>query len=217
MQRQHIGLQNPHHHYLTDFNLATKLQQLLDKIGACRLCEDQLPNGCRPVLVSDPMARILIIGQAPGTKVHFTGIPWNDRSGDRLREWLSVDKQDFYDSTKISMMPMGFCYPGKLKNGGDAAPRKECAPKWHAQVQFHLKRIQLTLLVGMHAQAYYLRRARKKTLTDTVRAWRDYGPSIIPLPHPSWRSANFLQKNEWFHTDVLPNLKHRVREIVKIS
>ena len=194
--------------------MTTELDTLLAEISACRHCAASLPLGPRPVLVANPAARVLIVGQAPGTRVHETGIPWNDRSGDRLREWLDLDKEAFYDPGKVAIMPMGFCYPGVLAKGGDAPPRPECAPLWHARVKTHLPNIQLTLLAGMYAQAYYLGKTREKTLTATVEAWRAYGPDVIPLPHPSWRSTNFLRKNPWFETDLLPVLRARVGDLL---
>jgi uracil-DNA glycosylase len=166
------------------------------------------------VAVANPAARLLIIGQAPGTRVHKTGIPWNDKSGDRLREWLDIDKPTFYDPEKVAIIPMGFCYPGVLASGGDAPPRAECAPLWHERLRAHLPNVALNLLAGMYAQAYYLGKARKKTLTATVEAWRDHGPSVMPLPHPSWRSGNLLNKNPWFETDLLPDLRARVRNLI---
>lgn len=166
-------------------------------------------------MVADPAARLLIIGQAPGTKVHETGIPWNDRSGDTLRGWLEIDREVFYDPRKVAIMPMGFCYPGVLPKGGDAPPRPECAPLWHDRLLGELPNIKLTLLAGMYAQALYLGKARKKTLTATVEAWRDYGPDVMPLPHPSWRSGNLLRKNPWFEAELLPDLRARVQDLLR--
>ena len=190
------------------------LDTLLAEIRACRVCEADLPLGPRPVVVANPSARILIIGQAPGTKVHESGIPWNDRSGDTLRGWLEIDKDTFYDPEKVAIVPMGFCYPGVLPRGGDAPPRPECAPLWHGRLRVELPNIKLTLLAGMYAQAEYLGKSRKKTLTATVEAWREYGPEVMPLPHPSWRSENLLRKNPWFKAELLPDLRARVRELI---
>lgn len=190
------------------------LDILLAEIRACRVCEAGLPLGPRPVVVANPSARILIIGQAPGTKVHESGIPWNDRSGDTLRGWLEMDKDAFYDPEKVAIMPMGFCYPGVLPKGGDAPPRPECAPLWHGRLRAELPNIKLTLLAGMYAQAEYLGKTRKKTLTATVEAWREYGPEVMPLPHPSWRSGNLLRKNPWFEAELLPDLRTRVRDLI---
>ncbi|MDE0810996.1 MAG: uracil-DNA glycosylase family protein [Alphaproteobacteria bacterium] len=190
------------------------LDTLLAEIRACRVCEADLPLGPRPVVVANPSARILIIGQAPGTKVHESGIPWNDRSGDTLRGWLEIDKETFYDPEKVAIVPMGFCYPGVLPRGGDAPPRPECAPLWHGRLRAELPNIKLTLLAGMYAQAEYLGKSRKNTLTATVEAWREYGPEVMPLPHPSWRSENLLRKNPWFEAELLPDLRARVRELI---
>lgn len=191
-----------------------RLRTLLRDIDACRECEAHLPLGPRPVVRASVQSRILIIGQAPGTVVHETGIPWNDNSGDRLREWLGVDKDSFYDSNNFALMPMGFCYPGKIDKGGDAPPRPECAPLWHNRLLALMPNVELTLLTGMYAQKYYLAKTRKKTLTETVRAWRDYAPRFLPTPHPSWRSQNFIKRNPWFETEVLPWLRDRVRTLL---
>ncbi|MBL8644374.1 MAG: uracil-DNA glycosylase family protein [Rhodospirillaceae bacterium] len=192
----------------------TRLDDLLQQVRACTLCADHLPLGPRPVLRVKASARILIIGQAPGTKVHETGLPWNDRSGDRLRDWLGVDREIFYDERRIAIMPMGFCYPGVDKNGGDAPPRPECAPTWHPQLWPFLKKVELVLLVGSYAQARYLAGRRKTTMTDTVRAWRTYGPKFLPLPHPSWRNTGWLKKNPWFEAELAPNLKRKVKKLL---
>ncbi len=189
---------------------AESLQQLLARVEACDICSAHLPLGPRPVVRISETAKLLIIGQAPGTKVHETGIPWNDPSGDRLRDWLGLDREAFYDTAKIAIMPTGFCYPGRDPKGGDLPPRPECAPTWHAPLRSHLKSVQLTLLVGMHAQAYYLGPDRKKTMTETVRAWQEYRPGIIPTPHPSWRTSAWIKKNPWFETDVIPEIQRRV-------
>lgn len=189
----------------------SKLQTLLNDVRACTQCAQHLPLGPRPVVRINPSSTVLIIGQAPGTRVHESGIPWDDKSGDRLRDWLSVDKDTFYDESRIAIMPMGFCYPGVDKNGGDAAPRPECAPLWHAQLRAHLPNIKLTLLIGMYAQAYYLKARRKKTMTETVKAWEEYqAEGLLPLPHPSWRNTGWLKKNPWFEADVLPVLRGAV-------
>jgi len=159
-------------------------------------------------------ARLLIIGQAPGTRVHETGIPWNDRSGDRLRDWLAVDREVFYDEGRIAIVPMGFCYPGRDTRGGDKPPRPECAPLWHPPVRAALSRVQLTLLVGQYAQGHYLGRRRQGSLTATVRAWADTGPDVLPLPHPSWRNTGWLKKNPWFEAELLPELRARVHRLL---
>ena len=192
----------------------TDLASLLAEVRACTVCADRLPLGPRPVLRAESSARVLIIGQAPGTRVHETGIPWNDRSGDRLRAWLDMDRDAFYDAARIAIVPMGFCYPGRDPRGGDNPPRPECAPLWHERLLTALPAVRLTLLVGMHAQAYYLGDRRQVTLTETVRAWRAYGPDVLPLPHPSWRNTAWLRKNPWFESDLLPDLRHRLRDAI---
>ncbi|MEZ5465800.1 MAG: uracil-DNA glycosylase family protein [Lysobacteraceae bacterium] len=187
------------------------LSTLLREIRACRLCESHLPLGPNPVLRASTSARILIIGQAPGTKVHESGIPWNDASGIRLRSWLEMDRETFYDEQRVAIVPMGFCYPGKGKSG-DLPPRPECAATWHYRIWPLLPNIQLTLLIGHYAQLHMLGERRKKTLTDTVAAFSDYAPEYLPLPHPSPRNQLWLKKNPWFDSEVLPALRRRVRE-----
>ncbi len=189
------------------------LDQLLPRIRSCRECEAHLPLGPRPVVRAEEGARILVVGQAPGTKVHESGVPWDDASGDHLREWLELDKEVFYDASRIAIAPMGFCYPGKRK-GGDAPPRKECAPLWHAPLIDALPSLELIVLSGQYALAYYLRAGRKKNLTETVRAFRDHLPRYFALPHPSWRSKPWMKKNPWFETDVLPELRKRVKALL---
>ena len=185
------------------------LQALLEDVRACRVCEPHLPLGARPVLGANTASRVLIIGQAPGTRVHATGIPWNDPSGDRLREWLAVDRDTFYDPRRFAIIPTGFCYPGRGRSG-DLPPRPECAPLWHPRILALLKEVRLTLLVGRYAQAYYLGDRGKPTLTATVQAWRDYFPGQLPLPHPSPRNTRWLRVNPWFERDVLPELRRVV-------
>jgi uracil-DNA glycosylase len=190
------------------------LASLLREIRACCVCAEHLPLGPRPVLRAKASARLLIIGQAPGIKVHESGIPWNDRSGDRLREWLQLDRDTFYDESRVAIVPMGFCYPGVDKNGGDRPPRKECAPLWHARVVQRLPKIELTLLVGSYAQAYYLKDRRRSPMTETVRAWRQYVPQYLPLPHPSWRNTAWIRRNPWFEAELLPELRDRVKSLL---
>lgn len=197
--------------------MPTALDALLTRIRACRLCEAYLPLGPRPVLRVGATARLLIVGQAPGTRVHDTGIPWNDPSGDRLRDWLAMDRDAFYDESRIAILPTGLCYPGRLPRGGDAPPRPECAPTWHPPVRAVLPDIALTLLVGSYAQAYYLGRERKPSLTETVQAWRDYAPAVLPLPHPSWRTTAWQRRNPWFAHDLLPELRRRVEALWRPS
>ncbi|MDD1783853.1 uracil-DNA glycosylase family protein [Enterovibrio sp. ZSDZ35] len=187
------------------------LTALLDDIRRCNHCEAQLPLGPRPVVQASSTAKLLIIGQAPGTRVHETGIPWNDPSGDRLREWLQMDKERFYDPEQVAIMPMGFCYPGRGKSG-DLPPRPECAPKWHQLISAHLADVQLTLLIGDYAQRYYLE-GRPKTLTDTVKANTQWAPSFIALPHPSPRNNLWLRKNPWFEAKTLPFLRCRIDQL----
>ena len=183
---------------------------LLSEIAACSHCEEHLPLGPRPVVQFSGKSRILIIGQAPGTKVHESGIPWNDDSGDRLRSWLGLEKNRFYDPDKIALVPMGFCYPGKAK-GGDAPPRPECAPLWHERVLKTLPADRLTLLVGTYAQARYLPETRRWSLTERVKRFSEF-EDMIPLPHPAWRSRLWMAKNPWFEVDVLPALQERVKQ-----
>ncbi len=190
------------------------LESLLAEVRACRVCEAHLPLGPRPMVSAADGARLLIVGQAPGTKVHETGIPWNDPSGDRLREWLDLDRDTFYDAGRIAIVPTGFCYPGRAEKGGDNPPRPECAPLWHPPLLAALPKIKLTLLVGTYAQAVYLADRRKKTMTETVNAWREYAPEFLPTPHPSWRTTFWLKKNSWFEAEVVPELRRRVRDLL---
>jgi uracil-DNA glycosylase len=190
--------------------VSRKLDALLREIRACTLCEAHLPLGPRPVLRASDTARLLIVGQAPGTKVHASGIPWDDASGRRLRSWLDMTPEQFYDEARIAIVPMGFCYPGK-QGSGDAPPRPECRATWHPQLLPQLKSVRLTLLFGQYAQAYFLGDRRKATLTDTVRAWRDYGPALLPMPHPSPRNVGWFKANPWFEAEVVPALRERVR------
>ena len=186
----------------------------LADVRGCTLCAAHLPLGPRPVVRLSASARVLIVGQAPGTRVHETGVPWNDPSGDRLRDWLNLDRETFYDEGRIAIMPMGFCYPGRLAKGGDAPPRPECAPAWHAPLRRLMPEIGLTLLVGSYAQAHYLAGRRKATMTETVRAYADYLPDFLPTPHPSWRTTGWQKRNPWFESDVIPVLRRRVAELV---
>jgi uracil-DNA glycosylase len=190
--------------------------RLLKDIRACRICAPHLAHEPRPVLRAKPSARIVIAGQAPGTRVHASGMPFTDPSGDRLRDWMGVDKTAFYDDAKIAIVPMGFCFPGLDAKGGDLPPRKECAPAWRAKVFAALPNVELTLLVGLYSQAWHLGDRRKETLTDTVKAWRSYGPAFVPLPHPSWRNNAWVKKNPWFAEELLPHLKRRVSRILAV-
>lgn len=190
--------------------MAKKLDKLLTQARACRICAAHLPHGCRPVLRASSSAKLLIVGQAPGRRVHETGIPWNDPSGDRLRQWLQLDRERFYDVTQIAIMPMGFCFPGTDEAGADKPPRPECGPTWHPQLMPLMKGLQLTLLVGSYAQAFYLGARRAATMTDTVRRFADYLPHYLPLPHPSWRNTGWIKRNPWFERELLPELRHRI-------
>ena len=193
---------------------ADPLTDLLAEVRACRVCEAHLPLGPRPVVRAGSGARLLIVGQAPGTRVHETGVPWKDPSGDRLRTWLAVEPGAFYDTTRVAIVPMGFCYPGRDAKGGDRPPRTECAPLWHAKLRALLPRIELTLLVGRYAQAYYLADRARATVAETVRTWRDYRPDYLPLPHPSWRTRAWATRNPWFETEVIPALRAEVRRLL---
>ncbi len=186
---------------------AAALAVIAASARACRICEAQLPLGPRPVFRVSTTAKLLIVGQAPGTKVHETGIPWNDPSGDRLRRWLQMDRNTFYDEARIAIVPMGLCYPGRLPNGGDAPPRPECAPLWRERLVAAMPNIRLTLLVGIYALTYTLGRG---AMTDHVRAFRDSLPRYFPLPHPSWRTTAWERKNLWFEAEVLPALRASV-------
>ena len=186
------------------------LESLLADIRRCRICADALPHEPRPVLRAEPTARLMICGQAPGTRVHATGIPFNDPSGVRLRQWLDMDSDTFYDSSRVAIVPMGFCFPGQDSKGGDLPPRRECAPEWHGKVRPLLPNIGLTVLVGRYSQAFYLGNGTG-TLTKTVRDWRRFMPDFFPLPHPSWRNNAWLSRNPWFAEEVLPELRRAVR------
>ncbi len=190
------------------------LAALLAEARACRVCEADLPLGPRPVLRAEASARLMIIGQAPGTRVHASGVPWDDASGDRLRDWLAIGRDVFYDAGRVAIVPMGFCYPGRDKNGGDRPPRPECAPLWHARLHAMLPNVALTLLVGRYAQVHYLGRAAGKSVVETVRAWRDHMPAYLPLPHPSWRTRSWATKNPWFETEVIPALRAELRRLL---
>ncbi len=184
------------------------IADLLAEIRRCRHCEPDLPLGANPVLRASATARMLIVGQAPGTRVHATGIPWNDPSGDRLRQWLQLDRDRFYDESRIAIAPMGFCYPGRGKSG-DLPPPPACAPLWHPRLLQAMPQLELLLLVGSYAQAYYLG-ASRETLGERVRRWRDFAPRYFPLPHPSPRNTLWLRRNPWFEAEVVPDLRVRV-------
>ncbi len=182
------------------------MKKLLKEIRNCTVCKPHLAAGCRPVLEAHPESKLLIIGQAPGRHVHASGIPWDDKSGDNLRNWLGMSKVTFYDPTKVAIIPMGFCYPGTGKSG-DLAPRKECAPLWHEPLLSQMKSLDLTLLVGKYAQDYYLQKRAKRNLTETVKSFTEYLPEFLALPHPSPRNNIWMKKNPWFKEEVIPFLK----------
>lgn len=185
------------------------MEQLLLDIRNCEVCKASLPLGPRPIVAGHPEARILIIGHAPGTKVHKTGVPWDDQSGKQLRKWMGVSDEAFYDVTKIAQMPMGFCYPGKGKTG-DLPPRTECAPLWHKPLLDKMPNIRLTILIGQYSQKYYLGKQMEKNLTETVRNYKKYLPNYFVVPHPSPRNRFWLSKNPWFNEEVLPELKQAI-------
>lgn len=196
---------------------AIRLEALKQEVRACRLCAEKLPLGPRPILRASVSARLLIVGQAPGLRVHETGIPWNDASGDRLRTWMAVGPETFYDESRVAIIPMGLCYPGREPRGGDRPPSPECAPAWHARLLEHLPNLQLALLVGAYAQAHYLGLRKRGSLTETVRAWQEYLPRFLPLPHPSFRNIQWLNDNPWFEAEVVPALRARVHSLLSVS
>lgn len=189
------------------------MKQLLKDIKACSLCEKSLPHGVNPVVAAHPKSKIAIIGQAPGRLVHVSGIPWDDKSGENLRNWMSISKEDFYNPEKVAILPMGFCYPGTGKSG-DLPPRAECAPQWHGKLWSQMPNIELTLLIGQYAQKYYLKHRSKKTLTESVKSYNEYLPEFFVLPHPSPRNNIWHAKNKWFKSEVLPALKEQVHQII---
>ncbi|MFN3543827.1 MAG: uracil-DNA glycosylase family protein [Thiobacillus sp.] len=189
---------------------------LLARVRACTVCAPYLPNPPKPILRASPSARLLIVGQAPGRRVHETGIPWNDPSGDQLREWLQMSREAFYDESRVAIVPTGLCYPGTVK-GSDLPPRPECAPLWHPPLRAAMPRIRLTLLIGAYAQAYYLGKRRGRTLADTVAAWREFAPDSLPLPHPSPRNRAWFKRHPWFEAEVVPMLRERVGAILQAS
>ena len=189
---------------------SSPLDCLLREIAACQACAASLPHAPRPVVAAGADARLLIVGQAPGRRVHETGIPWNDPSGDQLRAWLQLTPQQFYDASRVAIVPIGLCYPGKGA-GGDLPPRPECAPRWHPRLLAAMPEIRFTLLIGRYAQAWYLKKACKPTLTATVAAYADYLPRCMPLPHPSPRNRFWQTRNPWFAAGVLPVLRAQVR------
>lgn len=189
------------------------LDALLRAVRACTACAAQLPLGPRPVLQAGTGARILVVGQAPGLRVHTTGIPWDDPSGVRLRAWMGIGPETFHDPQRVAIVPMGYCYPGRGR-GGDLPPRRECAELWLDALLAKLPHIEMTLLIGQYAQRHYLGRRRKASLTATVEAWRDYAPRFLPLPHPSPRNTPWFQRHPWFERDLVPALRERVAKLL---
>lgn len=189
------------------------MDDLLAEIRKCTVCKDFLPNAPRPIIQASPLSKIVVIGQAPGQKVQKSGIPWDDASGDNLRKWLGVDKSMFYNDQLFALVPMGFCYPGTGKSG-DLPPRKECAEKWHHPVFSQMTEVKLILLIGLYAQHYYLKQTTKATLTDTVKNFKDYLPSFLPLPHPSPRNNIWQKKNPWFTNQLIPALQENILRLV---
>jgi len=194
--------------------MVENLRTLAAAVRSCRLCADHLPLGPRPVLRVSSTARLLIAGQAPGTKVHESGIPWNDASGNRLRDWLNLPKSVFYDDSKVAIIPQAFCYPGKGANG-DLPPPPICQRTWHPRLHAAMPQIETYILAGRYAQAYHLGASRKRTLSETVAAWQEYAPKYFPLPHPSWHNNHWLKANPWFERDLVPVLRERVRHLVE--
>lgn len=191
----------------------SELHELLGRVRACTICAEHLPLGPNPVLSVRPEARILLIGQAPGIRVHESGIPWNDPSGVQLRKWLEVEPDQFYNDPRIAIMPMGFCYPGTGKQG-DLPPRPECAAHWHRRVLDQLPRLELTVLIGQYAQKHYLGKGFQNNLTETVRRYEEFLPDFLPLPHPSPRNRLWMKKNPWFEENVVPVLRTAVKELL---
>lgn len=189
-------------------------EKIIREARACRICAAAIGFEPRPVFRISPVAKVLIIGQAPGNRVHQTGVPWNDPSGDRLRDWLQIGREQFYEDARIGILPMGFCFPGNDAKGGDLPPRPECAPLWHEALRALMPDVELTLLIGQYAQKRYLGKARQKTLTATVQHWQDYRPGFLPLPHPSWRNTGWLKKNPWFETDLLSVLRSETARLL---
>jgi uracil-DNA glycosylase len=189
------------------------LKALLSEVARCRICEASLPLGPNPILQCSASAKVLIAGQAPGRKVHASGAPFDDPSGDRLREWMGISRDAFYNADKIAILPMGFCYPGTGKSG-DLPPRPECAIQWRASLLGQMKQVELTLVMGQYAQQYHFG-SGSSSLTELVKSWQDYWPAMIPLPHPSPRNNRWLKTNPWFENEVLPELKIRIKQVLK--
>lgn len=191
-----------------------ELARLLREIRACRICETSLPHGVRPIIRASATAKLCIVAQAPGIRVHESGLSFNDPSGERLREWMGIGRDTFYDESRVAIIGMGFCFPGYDAHGGDLPPRKECAVAWQDKLFATLPPFELTLLVGTYALRWHLRERAKRNVTETVKSWRDYAPRYIPLPHPSWRNSGWLGKNPWFAKELLPYLRKRVKATI---
>jgi len=190
------------------------MQKLLKDIRNCKVCEKYLKDGVNPVLSVSSNSKIIIIGQAPGKAVHISGVPWDDKSGDNLRNWLGVSKEQFYDDNIFGIVPIGFCYPGKGKSG-DLPPRKECAPLWHQKIFDKITKVDLIILIGQYAQKYYLKDKMQSNLTETVRNYKTYLPQYLPLPHPSPRNNIWLSKNRWFENELLPEIQTIIKNAIK--
>ena len=188
--------------------------RLVAEVRACTICAAHLPLGPRPIVRGQPPARLLIISQAPGRQVHDTRLSFNDRSGDRLRAWLAIDREIFYDEARVAILGMAFCYPGRDDKGGDLPPRPECAPRWHAPLRAFFPAVELTLLVGSYAIDYYLPRTRPRSMTEVIARWREFLPEFFVLPHPSWRTTSWLRANPWFENEVLPELRGRAAAVL---
>lgn len=197
-----------------DLKWVSFFHSMIYQVQQCRRCEHCLPHTPRPVIRGLPSATLLIVGQAPGLRVHETGLSFNDPSGDRLRSWLGIDRKQFYDERKIALIPIGLCFPGRDRIGGDLPPLKECAPFWHPRLLPFFPNIKLTLLVGGYAQKFYLKERCKPSLTETVEIFQEYLPHFFPLPHPSWRNTGWLKRNPWFETDLLPSLRKMVLTVL---
>ena len=210
-----------------DDDVTDGLDALRMAVAACRICRDnpargseyRLPHEPRPVAVISSAARILIAGQAPGLRVHESGLPFDDASGNRLRQWLGVTREEFYDPGNFAIVPMGFCFPGYDAHGSDLPPRRECAPRWRSEVIEAMPQVELVLAIGQYAQSWHLGERRAATMTETVRDWRSHlgsnsGPAVLAMPHPSWRNTSWLKKNPWFETDLLPVLQERVGKLI---
>lgn len=195
--------------------MTDKLDDILREIRSCRVCAPRLPHGVRPVLRASRTAKLAIVSQAPGMRVHKTGLSFNDPSGDRLREWMGISRETFYDESRVAIIPMGFCFPGYDAAGGDRPPRRECAPLWQERLFGALPDFPLILLVGSYALQWHLGVRAKERVSETVRAWREYAPRYLPLPHPSWRNNAWLKKNPWFEQELVPYLRRRVRAVLK--